>query len=46
MYNDKLLELNNLSDDEIIELYQKVEEHIIYLSDNIITLEEESDLNE
>ena len=46
MYNNQILELSDLTDEELLDTYDKVEEHLKYLSDRIINQEEESDSNE
>lgn len=42
--NKKLdVELTSLSDDELLELYNNIEKHRIYLEESIINLEEEKE---
>lgn len=36
-----LLNLSKLTDDELMEFYGKVDEHIKYLNNSILTIEEE-----
>ena len=37
------IELAGLPNEELLELYKKIEEHLAYLESNILTVEEESE---
>ena len=43
---DKTLDLSNVNDEELLNLYKNIIEHINFLNKSIIEIEEESDENE
>lgn len=43
MENEVILEFSDLTDDELLELFGKVEEHRKYLDSSILVVEEESE---
>ncbi len=48
MGDKEILEIQNLSEDDLLELYTKIQEHIKYLQDSIIdtSIEEENESEE
>ena len=43
MENNDIIEMKKVSDDDLLALYSEIENHLKYLDENIIELEEEGE---